>query len=424
MIQEYTYNITGDCKKNAVNFGDNFLNFLFGLYIVSLVVLSKNPELAIYSKLFGILIASVFIVQYFFIEKRRIVIPIEIILFFIFICFQAFSYYWASVPFIVLSYTFTLFQILILSLIIINIYYISQSINIVCLALIVGLLINSFGIHSEIGFFVGLGQKNLRISGALANANVYSVSIIVCMIFGMIVYTQSKNTIIKILIFLSSSILLYDLLLTGSRKGIAAMIMVIVFNFTFLSAFSRAVLRKKIRLISTSVVVLTLLVIAVYNSPYYKRFEESIGYLQGDRAGVETMEGRGYLVGVAIENWKEAPLMGTGTGQFRYTESLPLNMRYKYSHNNYAEILSNNGIIGICLYYSIYLTILLGFVKLKLTSKDENQENVINLCISTILIMMFWDNGMVSYYEKFNWLLLSILIAMKFSMNNKKLCYD
>lgn len=387
-------------------------------YILSIIFLSKTPSLSIYSKIIGFILAIVFAIQLFFIEKRRIIIPEELIIFLCFIILQGFSVYWASYPVVVVKMTFTLFQLLILSIIVTNIYIKYNSISIIIFPLIAGLLFVSFNIHNEIGYLPGLGQKNLRISGNLNNPNAYALSLIVCILFTISFLRQSKSKIIKTISITLLILFSYDLLLTGSRKGIASLLLVISCNFLLLPTLSKLPIRDKLRIITISLLILPALLLATYNSPYYKRFQDTFQYMSGQPGQAETMTGRSLLIKTAYKNWIESPIFGKGTAQFMYTKSLPPHLRH-YAHNNYAEILSNNGITGLLAYYSIYLLLIIKFIGLKIQADDLQDERNIDLCITTMIVLFFWDLGMVSYYDKFIWILLSTLIATNYISKNK-----
>lgn len=66
-----------------------------------------------------------------------------------------------------------------------------------------------------------------------------------------------------------------------------------------------------------------------------------------------SVEGRLMMIERGIELWQTSPFWGIGNEGFRVMSGF-----MTYSHNNYIEILTNYGIIGIALYYSLLVFVL------------------------------------------------------------------
>ena len=111
----------------------------------------------------------------------------------------------------------------------------------------------------------------------------------------------------------------------------------------------------------------------------------------------------------AYNLWLEKPLFGHGLHQFKYVNQSGV------SHNNFFEILVNNGLIGFLSYYSLYIYILFSFFKIRLYNKVDSNWMLI------VLIMLFVaDMTILTYIEKPNWLIFSVVlfIISKYDKDN------
>ena len=64
--------------------------------------------------------------------------------------------------------------------------------------------------------------------------------------------------------------------------------------------------------------------------------------------GTSRTEDRGAMIVMGWELWKKNPVFGYGSGQFAPVSGMPY-----YSHNTYIELLVNDGLIGLVLYYAL-----------------------------------------------------------------------
>ena len=104
------------------------------------------------------------------------------------------------------------------------------------------------------------------------------------------------------------------------------------------------------------------------------------------------------------------PLLGVGIGNANlYT--MAAYGKDHYLHNNYAELLACGGIIGFALYYSIYVYLIVVFIKYR---KYRTREY--NLCFILLIIWLIMDVGAVKYYGK-----TTFLYLMLFWMEAEKL---
>lgn len=69
---------------------------------------------------------------------------------------------------------------------------------------------------------------------------------------------------------------------------------------------------------------------------------------------------------------------------------------YKYYlHNNYVEKLACLGLVGIVIYYSIFIYALYYLLK-----NIKYRDSEYNICLILLIINLIIDYGVVSYYDK------------------------
>ena len=110
----------------------------------------------------------------------------------------------------------------------------------------------------------------------------------------------------------------------------------------------------------------------------------------------------------AYNLWLEKPLFGHGLHQFKYVNQSGV------SHNNFFEILVNNGILGFIAYYVLYIYILFSFFKIKLYNKIDS-----NWMLTVLFMLFIADMTILTYMEKPNWLIFSVVLFVIHSHTKK-----
>jgi len=170
------------------------------------------------------------------------------------------------------------------------------------------------------------------------------------------------NNIIKyLLIFSSLGLVFFEIINTGSRKGIFFTILIIIFYY-FSSIRKIGNLNKVIYFI-IGLFILSQFALYTINSPYFYRFFESFYYNDVSLTDLH----RYALAQDGIRLFYERPIFGWGADGFRYFN----NVDFTYSHMNFLELLVNYGIIGFILFYSMYFVIFKNFKLLILMKKNS-----------------------------------------------------
>lgn len=153
--------------------------------------------------------------------------------------------------------------------------------------------------------------------------------------------------------------------ISGSRKA-AAMLILEILIYTFVSERSKMTKRFLLKRTGQILLILAFLGILVYfvmtNKVLYdvlgKRLETLVMYLKTG-AGDESAEERTYYFERALDLWKANPLIGAGVNGFvSYMKRIGYS-HVAYSHNNFTEVLSTLGIVGLVMYYLYPLKVLI-----------------------------------------------------------------
>ncbi len=374
-------------------------SIMLSFYALTIVVLSKDRALVDLSQYTGFGLACIFVLEYLFSRQRKLLLPIEFIGFWIFLTLMVMSALWAPEPDISITLSLTFFQLLVFGVVAINILVSRRSIMPLAIGLVAGLLWAVFVALNENDFSLAANAVSSRIGSVLVNPNSYAISLFMgCMVVGYL-YQSSNNKLVKMLLVGSALLFLQQIIFySGSRKGIVAIFLIYPVYLLLQQTFRPN--RRLPRFILTCCLILGFCVVAwqiVEHSPFFYRIE-GLQY--------EIVEGmRGNMVRYGVELWRDKPLLGQGAGQFgifHYSRT--------YSHNNYVELLANNGLIGLLAYYSFFVLLLRKYLHLFRTR--HLAVSWLAWLLSFVLMLLFFDMGMVSYYEKTTWLSYIVLVVI------------
>ncbi len=107
---------------------------------------------------------------------------------------------------------------------------------------------------------------------------------------------------------------------------------------------------------------------------------------------------------LGLEIFKKHPLLGIGLGNANiYT--MQAYGKNHYLHNNYVELLATLGLIGTFLYYSIYVYILVLYIR-----NLRKRDRYLDICLIILLIRLIMDYGAVVFYGKSTYVFLLLLV--------------
>jgi len=380
----------------------NYFAFMLMLYVTSTLLFSLGSNIII-SRLIDLILIGSYLFYLIFHAKIKIHIHSFLWFYLFFAIYALMSSFWSIDNTISITESF---RIMIIGINMIFIYSLSKQFKIerfILYGFILAALYNYAIAFDIISFTSKYTIYNIhRFVGTSNNSNVMAIYMLFNVVSSILLIEENKlekkSLYLNIFLFTNILLAIYIIILTASKKGIIFVILLMVIYF--LTALKS---KKNISII----ILFGLSFLYLINSGTL--FEiNGVDYML---KRLSTLENAGHsgstyerymLIVYAYEVFTQnifTFLFGTGEGTFFLQNRFGL-----YAHNNYMEILANLGIIGLTLYYSIYI-ILFKNIK-KLTNKQIKY-----FLYGFILILLIMDNALVSYIFKGTLLMFIFIIT-------------
>ncbi|WP_078429776.1 O-antigen ligase family protein [Alkalihalobacterium alkalinitrilicum] len=207
------------------------------------------------------------------------------------------------------------------------------------------------------------------------------------------------------------SFMLMAVLLTGSRKGLLLCVIPLFINLALISLKSN--IRRKI-LYTTLFIILTIsLHFIIFKVDFlYQNIGWRIESIYSEIILNESSEESSFnvrqeMIQYGFEYFKEKPFFGYGIENYRYLYGVDSGFE-TYSHNNYIEILVNNGLIGFILYYSFFIIVIIKANIKRRASTIVAEKNFYTFIITILMCLLIMDVAVISY----KWFPYYILLAL------------
>lgn len=326
-------------------------------------------------------------------------------IYFTFLCFL--SILWSINYEASLDRSFTLFQTCLYIMIIYNLLYKeSDLIDYLLYGITLVTFFNYFLLFNNLGFSFEVLYLNQRFQGLTGNPNILSMQMLASILSAMILMHKNRSQLTWFFCLLSIPISIQLILLTGSKKGLFGAILYLFLLF-YLQAKSKMNLSYIYIIFGLFIIVFGATVISFLDTFFdinflYLAFERRItDFIYAD--DLSTSNRINYIVG-GLNYISARPFFGHGIDTFSTIFAT-------YSHNNFIELAFSVGIIGLIIYYNLYLQI---FLSLSSLSNKVNR----NFVFFILLIMLVMDLALVSYYFKLNLLMLTVIMAYVNHLNN------
>lgn len=246
---------------------------------------------------------------------------------------------------------------------------------------------------------------------SINNPNTLALILLIGMLSFVIDFNVEKLSSFITTMF-ANVMMLYGIILTGSRKCFLAAIPVMVYWLWFYIKVTRKEGRTKRMLFLMVVMALGLGVCFSFYRKYFQStsiFERLLGLFS--EGGTSK---RQQLYSDAFTYFKSSPLIGIGFNQYRQWSPYGY-----YSHSSYAEVLSCGGIIGTLVFFVPLLTCLLRYIKLAIQKKPFDEMYRIRMIALMFVCELFIGVGQIFIYD-----MLHLLVLMLISMEEKMFIYE
>lgn len=362
-----------------------------------------------------VLAVMLILIMLFYAGANGLVIRISItyyhIYMLIFACFIAVSSLWAIVPKYALRRFVPLIETALAMLVVYSCYHDESGVNKILKALmwrgylVLAYIVARYGVNN----IMYMLRNEIRVDNEVINAN--TIGIVAAYSIIINAYYVTKNKKISLLDSLVVPAFLI-IAFSGSRKALVLVAGGIFALLIFRNWNKKDMLKSGLKI----VVVVFLLLIAgffVLQLPFMEgilnRMSDLFLLLSGQgRKGVS-----GYIrleyTKLGFRLFREHPIFGIGIDNARIY-AIQISGLDHHLHNNYAEMMADGGIIGVILYYWIYLYLFHCFRKYK-----EFRNSEYDICLILLVCALVMEAGMLTYesYETYYMLLLFCLEVEK-----------
>jgi len=397
----------GESGEYAAHEGQGFslVSVIVGVFVLLALTLSPVPTLNIIPKIFGVVLLLAYVGHMY---NRRLRACPETKIYLAWAIWAALGGVWMASEaeqFFFKEKLQTVFQIWLMMLIVSGFVRSKRALSFVLLMFLIGATI--VGGYSWItGEFTRVATSlrgDQRVSGLAGNANSFAILLIfatACMAYFWMRPSRAlwARWVKRGLIVPSAAMVMYAVILSGSRKGALGLALFYVLWLFF--CYRRELVRKPALLVT--VIIMTALATVfvwgyVQTSTLGERMNRSIeGYRD---SGIEGGLGdaRSGLYRAAGRLVSENPIAGVGLDCFRLRSGMGAP-----AHSEYLEIAADTGIVGAAIYFSWYIVLWIRLGKIRKWSKyrDIVDWRISGLVRAMLLVMLALNFGSWFYTSK------------------------
>lgn len=250
-----------------------------------------------------------------------------------------------------------------------------------------------------------INQGGVRVDGTLGNATYLAIYLVFNIFIGLwFLYKNYKNYLFRCCYLISVALNLIVLYFTATRGAILGLILGIgVFSVsTILYNKDNLVLKKVAKYSLLVLVVLLVLFMSlrntsfIKNSPVLSRFSSiSVSEIKN--------QGRWFVWPMAIEGFKERPILGWGQENFNYVFNKNYDPRmynqeqwFDRTHNVVLDWLIAGGLLGLLSYLSIFFFSIYYLIK-KTTLNTTEKSLLLGLFVAYFFHNLFVFDNLISY---------------------------
>lgn len=242
----------------------------------------------------------------------------------------------------------------------------------------------------EPGIFYSLDQGILRLQGLKDDPNFYFVVNLIPLNFAFFLLIDQK----KVMYFVSCLIIFISSIFTFSRSGL----LILFLMFILFVGMRKNFLRKFLILFF---VLGFLFIFTIFASLFFENISLIEIILYRFERGIETGgSGRLHLWEAAWRGFEASPIWGKGG---RYV----LESAGNYVHNDWLEMLSSHGIVGLFLIILLYTFVIIYIFKKKLL-----QNKLYRVVIHLFFLLLFMSTFFTIYYNPYIWFSIGLIFKI------------
>lgn len=200
-------------------------------------------------------------------------------------------------------------------------------------------------LYSASGLDTGISLESTKSFQRVAEPNALGFRALMGIMGGLALYPEIRSKLLRGAVVLGMVLSLYGMVLSSSR---GAFVLLFIFIALWFLMSTSTLMR------SMAVYVTVLLVLAVIGYYFYEFImaETNLGrrMLKAEQYTDHSTQFRIELMLMAWDVFLEYPLFGAGLGQYGYATGTGF-----YAHVEISELLGTTGLIGVLIYYSMYL---------------------------------------------------------------------
>ena len=226
------------------------------------------------------------------------------------------------------------------------------------------------------------------------NSNTLAFMLMASSIYAFWILLTKNNGFQKLFSFFCLVLIYIGMFLSGGRKFV---VVPLVFAYTIL--LGKRDKKGKLHPILYTIIFLGLMYLVYYlamNVPAFyesigSRFEGAFSLVDDEYSADGSTLKRMQMIEAAFEQWKKRPIFGYGFDSFKYYNAESVTGEFYYAHNNFLELLYNQGVVGFMAYYSFYIYLIWFAWKKKTDSLHKG------LVVGFFISSMFFEFFCVTY---------------------------
>lgn len=379
------------------------LEWLLVPFVIGLMTLSNIEGLSKIMIVYGLAFSWLFLIYFLYLKLK---LQPEVILYFAWIAWSIIGAFKAVDMTLYLPSLITIIQIGAMIFVVAGVIAQRPNVSIVMLAVAIGgIIVAISGYYSGEYQLASEIESRTRATGLTGNANNFAYHLLF-VIFVLFYFWQFKCSLGRHTILLAViTICFIGIIYSGSRKGFVCVLTFLLLWFLYChgkKAFEKPIITFVILLILSGALYFT--TDYVLSNTFLGKRLELDALEHGSEPRIQM-----YLDGFAMIG--KNPIWGVGLNNYRL-----LSISGLYSHSDYIEVAANTGIVGFCLYFSIYVVLWRRLNRIKTMTEDPRLMYIIGLFKAAIITILLAAFGSPHITSKLTWVFLASAIGYSWSI--------